>query len=109
MAKPKRIILVRHGESEANVNKEILRLVPDHKVGLTPLGFKQSLDAGRYIGEKLVGYGKIRAYYSPYRYKYILTYVLQKATKLNGYIQHHVLSQILPLLSWCYHLCDITI
>ncbi len=33
--KPKRIILIRHGESEANVNRYLFGSVPDYTIELT--------------------------------------------------------------------------
>ena len=38
--RPCRIILIRHGESEANVDKELNRRVPDHRINITEEGEK---------------------------------------------------------------------
>ncbi len=43
--KPKRIILLRHGESEGNVDKSIYGRKPDWKLDLTPNGRKQAEEA----------------------------------------------------------------
>ena len=45
--RPKRIILVRHGNSEANNNYEILKNIPDNKVHLTEKGKNQAKEAGK--------------------------------------------------------------
>ena len=37
-ARPKRIVLVRHGESQGNVDDTIYETVPDHALSLTPQG-----------------------------------------------------------------------
>ena len=55
----RKIILVRHGESESNVNKEILMTVPNHKVPLTDLGRRQASDLGR----SLVEWGIVNAHF----------------------------------------------
>lgn len=44
--KPERIILVRHGESEGNVDKNIYSEKPDYSVRLTPKGRLQANQAG---------------------------------------------------------------
>lgn len=49
--KPRRIILVRHGESESNVDKAILHRKPDFAVNLTLNGRKQAEAAGLKIRE----------------------------------------------------------
>jgi broad specificity phosphatase PhoE len=43
--KPIAIYLVRHGESEGNVNEDIYKTIPDWKIGLTPKGKKQAVEA----------------------------------------------------------------
>lgn len=47
--KPKRIILIRHGESESNVDKDILKQKPDFAVNLTLKGREQALEAGTVV------------------------------------------------------------
>eukprot|EP01111_Echinosteliopsis_oligospora_P017487 TRINITY_DN7599_c0_g1_i2.p1 TRINITY_DN7599_c0_g1~~TRINITY_DN7599_c0_g1_i2.p1 ORF type:complete len:226 (+),score=33.63 TRINITY_DN7599_c0_g1_i2:14-691(+) len=63
--KPKKIILIRHGESEGNKNEEIYREVPDYKIPLTEKGKKQAQDAGIKLRE-LTGNSKTLFYVSPY-------------------------------------------
>ena len=48
---PKRIILLRHGESEANVDHEVYAQVPDWKIALSATGVAQAREAGRKIAE----------------------------------------------------------
>lgn len=43
---PKRIILVRHGESEGNLDTEAYTTTPDHKIQLTESGLLQAREAG---------------------------------------------------------------
>ena len=45
--RPKRIILVRHGNSEANNNYDILKNIPDNKVHLSEKGISQAKAAGK--------------------------------------------------------------
>ncbi|CEM05605.1 unnamed protein product [Vitrella brassicaformis CCMP3155] len=46
---PKRVILVRHAESEGNVNAEVYTVTPDHLINLTPRGWEQAREAGRAL------------------------------------------------------------
>jgi len=62
--KPKRIILIRHGESEGNVNKRIYNQKPDFSLLLTDKGKQQAKAAGNLVKETL-GDEKIKFYVSP--------------------------------------------
>lgn len=71
-ARPKRIILLRHGQSEGNVDASTYVTTPDWKVPLTSLGRDQALQAGKDIS-KILGGGqqgdkddRVFIYYSPY-------------------------------------------
>ena len=46
---PKRIILLRHGESEANVDHRVYARVPDWRIALTAQGVAQAREVGRNI------------------------------------------------------------
>ncbi|XP_074335663.1 phosphoglycerate mutase-like protein AT74H [Apium graveolens] len=46
---PKRIILVRHGESQGNLDGTAYSITPDNKIPLTQLGIQQSKIAGQKI------------------------------------------------------------
>lgn len=63
---PKRIILVRHGESEGNVNKHIYKTVPDNSIELTGQGFEDALSAGNKI-KAILGDERVDFYLSPYQ------------------------------------------
>ena len=45
-ALPERILLLRHGQSEANVDHSLLSAVPDSRIALTSLGVQQAYAAG---------------------------------------------------------------
>ncbi len=63
--KPQQIIILRHGESEANVNKVLYEDTPDHLMQLTEKGRKQCIECGKSL--KSVLYGKrITVWNSPY-------------------------------------------
>ncbi len=53
--KPKRIILIRHGESEGNVDKNIYSHKPDYTLSLTPTGILQAQETGQKLREILNG------------------------------------------------------
>lgn len=68
---PKRIILVRHGESQGNKDDAAYSLTPDHKIPLTPLGIEQAKKAGSRIRHVVSDMGtsqnwKVYFYVSPY-------------------------------------------
>jgi len=63
--RPNRIILVRHGESEGNLDDTVYERVPDHRISLTPKGFQQARDTGAAIRDVLDG-ESVEAYVSPY-------------------------------------------
>lgn len=63
--KPKRIILVRHGESYANIDEHIFAHTPDYAIELTPRGCEQARDAGRKLKD-LVGEETLYFYVSPF-------------------------------------------
>ena len=63
--RPRRIILVRHGESEGNRDRAAYEHTPDSKIELTKLGHLQGEAAGTQI-RTLVGDGTVRFFYSPY-------------------------------------------
>ena len=62
---PKRIILVRHGESEAIVDPAVYARVPDWQIALTEQGVAQAREAGRKIAG-LIGGGSFGVFSSPY-------------------------------------------
>ena len=63
--KPRNIFIIRHGESEGNVDKTIYARKPDYAVNLTAKGVEQALAAGQQI-KNIIGSEKYCFYYSPY-------------------------------------------
>jgi broad specificity phosphatase PhoE len=63
--RPHRIVMIRHGESEANVDKTIYERVPDHGVPLTARGHEQSAELGKQLREVFEN-EPVRVYVSPY-------------------------------------------
>uniref|UniRef100_M4BWY9 Uncharacterized protein n=1 Tax=Hyaloperonospora arabidopsidis (strain Emoy2) TaxID=559515 RepID=M4BWY9_HYAAE len=62
---PKRLILVRHGESEGNIDPSLYGHVPDNAMHLTALGYEQAVAAGKSI-KKIIGNETMRFIVSPY-------------------------------------------
>jgi len=68
-----RIFLVRHGQSQANVDHSVNSRVADHAIELTEEGHKQAQAAGEFLGDYLQADGsgayipRIRLWHSPYR------------------------------------------
>ncbi|ERN12439.1 hypothetical protein AMTRI_Chr01g137060 [Amborella trichopoda] len=67
---PKRIILVRHGESHGNVDYSAYVTTPDHQIPLTPQGLLHGRACGREIREMIerdsAGDWRVYFYVSPY-------------------------------------------
>lgn len=86
MGKPKRIILIRHAESEGNTNKEVYLTKPDYALNLSPLGNKQSVQLGSEL-KKMVGDEKVFCYVSPfYRTRQTCKVALESAFPKEQYI-----------------------
>uniref|UniRef100_A0A0G4HIJ6 Phosphoglycerate mutase (2,3-diphosphoglycerate-dependent) n=1 Tax=Chromera velia CCMP2878 TaxID=1169474 RepID=A0A0G4HIJ6_9ALVE len=64
--KPKRIILIRHGESQGNVDPSLYFTVPDNHIPLSQKGHEDARRAGEQL-KALVGDETIRFYVSPFR------------------------------------------
>lgn len=65
MARPRRIVLLRHGESEGNADDTIYETVPDHALHLTARGRAQARAAGDEL-RPVFGHERVQAYVSPY-------------------------------------------
>jgi len=69
--KPRNIFLIRHGQSEGNVDHSIYQEKPDYAVNLTPYGKQQAFQAGKEIFKILANSDTptnltTAIYYSPY-------------------------------------------
>lgn len=62
---PKRIIIVRHAQSEANANKDAYESTPDFAFQITETGWEQARQAGKDI-KHLIGDESVQAYVSPF-------------------------------------------
>ena len=63
--KPNRILLIRHGQSQGNIDVNQYQTVPDYALNLTPKGIEQSIEAGIRIKE-IIGSESLHVYLSPY-------------------------------------------
>jgi broad specificity phosphatase PhoE len=73
---PKRMILIRHGESAGNVDASAYSTTPDWKIPLTLQGEEQAFNAGKRLAA-LVGHDPLYFFVSPYnRTKQTLRQVL---------------------------------
>jgi broad specificity phosphatase PhoE len=79
--RPQRIILVRHGESEGNLDRSRYHTIQDFALKLTPAGIKQATLAGIKIKELLED-EKVYVYLSPYfRTRETFQYIRQSIEK----------------------------
>ncbi|KAK3016213.1 hypothetical protein RJ639_006215 [Escallonia herrerae] len=69
--RPRRIILVRHGQSEGNVDESVYTRVADPKIGVTDKGVVEAEECGKRIRKMIEKDGaadwKVYFYVSPYR------------------------------------------
>ncbi|CAN6179765.1 unnamed protein product [Urochloa humidicola] len=70
--RPRRIVLVRHGESEGNVDEAAYARVPDPRIGLTAKGWRDAELCGRRLRDLFSSNNsdtdwKVYFYVSPYR------------------------------------------
>lgn len=63
---PRKIFLVRHGESLANTDKSIYSHTPDWQIPLTKFGHEQAAGAATWLKKK-IGNGPVSFYVSPYK------------------------------------------
>ena len=66
MARPRRIVLVRHGESMGNADDTVYEREPDHALALTERGWRQAEETGKHLRE-VFGGERVSVYVSPYR------------------------------------------
>lgn len=64
--RPNRIILIRHGTSEANLNTDLYKTKADNKIGLAKEGKEEAKEAGKRL-KALLKDESIRFYVSPYK------------------------------------------
>lgn len=65
MTAPRQILMLRHGQSAANVDQTIYDRLPDYRIPITDLGRAQAQEAGEIIRRRLNG-EKVNVYVSPY-------------------------------------------
>jgi broad specificity phosphatase PhoE len=79
----RRIILIRNGESSANVDLSQYCTVADWRIPLTPRGCEESTSAGHNLAQ-LLGHEPVYFYFSPYiRSKETLKHLLEGAAKVS--------------------------
>src|SRR5262249_14972901 len=61
-----RIFLIRHGQSEANLDKTVNARLPDHRIQLSQAGREQAAAVGAYLAGSLRETGRVRILCSPY-------------------------------------------
>lgn len=64
--KPDRIFIVRHGQSQGNVNKSVYKTTPDYALQLTDTGKSQAQITGEIITNELPTNPTVQFYVSPF-------------------------------------------
>ena len=80
--RPKRIILIRHGESKGNVDEHIYKTVPDHEIELTEEGLRQAQQAGEKL-KTIIKEKSIQFYVSPCKRSWDTYEEIQKVFSKN--------------------------
>lgn len=65
-ARPIRLFLVRHGQSEANLDQNVNIRLPDHRIELSAEGHRQAAETGAFLARTLAGGARARILCSPY-------------------------------------------
>ena len=83
--KPKRIVLIRHGESEGNLDNSMYKTTPDYALKLTSRGVSQAVQAGKDI-KSIIGDESVYVYLSPFfrtreTFKHIRSSISDNVTK----------------------------
>ena len=77
---PKRIILMRHSESEGNVDPVKYRIKPDHDIELTEKGIQQAINIGKDLHNIIPIDESVKVYCSPFtRTRQTLNGILQNS------------------------------
>ncbi len=58
--KPVEFYLVRHGQSQANVDKSLYTKIPDSQIELTELGWQQAAATGAFLAQRFIEKGETR-------------------------------------------------
>lgn len=64
LLKPKKIVLIRHGESVGNVDNSVYLTTPDHRIPLTDKGLEQSKNLAPVINSLI--FGQFMIFVSPF-------------------------------------------
>jgi len=92
---PKRIFLIRHGESIGNINRHSYEKIPDNRIFLTEKGKKQAKDLGKNL-KKIIKDESIKFYISTHlRSRQTYYYILEsfKENKKKTFYDHRLREQ----------------
>ena len=64
--KPNKIFIIRHGESQGNIDKTLYSKIPDYAIYLTEKGINQAKQVGQTINQIMGDGFSYGCYYSPY-------------------------------------------
>jgi broad specificity phosphatase PhoE len=63
--RPNRILIIRHGESQGNVDRNQYKSIPDYALNLTARGIEQARQAGKEL-QAILGNQSLYVYLSPF-------------------------------------------
>lgn len=85
-ALPKRVILIRHGESEGNADHTLYRTKADNLIELTEKGSQQALQAGRRLASLLGPDERVHFYVSPFQRALQTSRNIQSCLRRSQYV-----------------------
>jgi len=96
----KPVFLVRHGQSEGNVNKEIHRERPDYAIRLTQKGIEDAKSAGHELASKMSP-GRYILFTSHYFRAKQTSHYIREVLSDNKIFIHQIESPLLREQEWC--------
>lgn len=100
-----RIILIRHGQSTANVDHTVYMRTPDHKIVLTDLGTQQSIDMGKKL-KTIVKDDELDVFLSPFKRTRETWKGIKKGlgrNNLNVNMEPRIIEQKIPVFKGSNH------
>ena len=92
---PEKILLVRHGQSEANLNSKVYSTTPNNKISLTEKGEEEAREVAKKIQKIIYPNETLKFYISSYKRALQTFYEIRNELKKKNYIFNY---QIEPLL-----------
>lgn len=88
------LILVRHGQSEGNVDESVYYTKPDHKIELTPLGETQATEVGKQLNQLYPFKDKNTLVHSPWTRAKNTARLISEQVSLSKFVEDPLIHEI---------------